>query len=65
LIARTAPHYLLYYHSGYARLSLVPYGLDAAALADPLVHLTNAAMQKKHPSYSDQVTFLYVLRNVL
>jgi Tubulin-tyrosine ligase family len=55
LVARTAPHYLLYYHSGYARLSLQRYGLDAGSLADPLVHLTNAAMQKKHPDYCKQV----------
>ena len=50
LVARNDPTYLAYYHSGYCRLTLEKYDLSSS-LEDPLVHLTNAAIQKKHPMY--------------
>ena len=31
------------------RFTLCPYSYDEASIGDPLVHLTNAAIQKKHP----------------
>ena len=51
LVARTAPHALVLYHGGYVRLSLEGYTLDEARLGDQFVHLTNAAVQKKHADY--------------
>jgi hypothetical protein len=53
LVARTAPSWLLYFHHGFARLSLEEYSLDSAA--DPMqrhVHLTNVSVQKAHPNYT-------------
>ena len=51
LIARTAPTMLVYYHQGYVRLSLEGYTMDDDRLDDRFVHLTNAAVQKKHAEY--------------
>ena len=36
------------------RFTLCPYSYDENTIGDPLVHLTNAAVQKKHPSYADR-----------
>lgn len=52
LYARTN-EYLLYYRGGYARLTLEPYTVAMSTLSDPLIHLTNAAQQKKHPLYGE------------
>ena len=41
-----------YYHEGYARVSLVDYTTTDASLKNNLVHLTNIAIQKKHPDYN-------------
>ena len=54
LIARSAPHAIVYYHSGYSRLTLDDFTLDPAQLGNNLIHLTNAAVQKKHPDYKER-----------
>lgn len=53
LIASNDP-YRVYYHPGYCRRTLKPYSDDLATIQDPLIHLTNAAVQKKHPEYDSQ-----------
>lgn len=45
-----AKPYLVFYHSGYVRLSCVPFVLDNE---DMHTHLTNQFIQKQHPSYQD------------
>ena len=42
--------YLVFYHSGYVRLSCVPFVLDNV---DMHTHLTNQFIQKQHPSYQE------------
>lgn len=54
LVARTDPHYLAFYHPGYCRFTLMPYSYDPASAGDTFIHLTNASVQKKHPSYQDR-----------
>jgi hypothetical protein len=54
LVARTDPgRFLFLYHSGYARLSVVPYSTDD--FSDRFCHLTNASVQKKHADYSSKM----------
>jgi hypothetical protein len=36
------------------RRTLKRYSYDVNTLGDPFVHLTNAAIQKKHPTYETQ-----------
>ena len=45
-----AKPYLVFYHSGYIRLSCVPFVLDND---DMHTHLTNQFIQKQHPSYQE------------
>jgi hypothetical protein len=55
LVARTSP-WLLYFHSGYLRLSLDEYSLES--FTDPSqrhVHLTNASVMKNHPEYEAKI----------
>jgi len=47
LVARTAPH-ACYFHMGYVRRSMCAYSDD---YSNQFVHLTNAAVQKKHGEY--------------
>lgn len=47
LIAGTCP-YMVFYHPGYVRLSVVPYSLNQQEIH---AHLTNQYVQKKHPLY--------------
>ena len=42
--------FLVFYHTGYVRLSLVPYDLASTEMC---VHLTNQYQQKKHPLYKE------------
>ena len=49
LVVSNKPHFAAVFRGGYARVSLSEYSLEA--LDDRLVHLTNAAVQKKHPEY--------------
>lgn len=32
----------------------MPYSYEESAISDPFVHLTNAAVQKKHPNYAER-----------
>lgn len=54
LVARTDPGYLAFYHPGYCRFTMLPYSYDPANAGDPFIHLTNAAVQKKHPNYQER-----------
>ncbi|KAI6659306.1 hypothetical protein LOD99_14977 [Oopsacas minuta] len=45
-----AKPYLVFYHSGYIRLSCVPFVLENE---DMHTHLTNQFIQKQHPSYQE------------
>ena len=60
LIACNDPFYTVYYHPGYCRLALKRYCTTAESLLDPMVHLTNASVQKKDPNYDkdSQVSFM-------
>ncbi len=40
-----------FFHEGYARVGLVDYDCDDSKLGDDLVHLTNIAVQRRHPDY--------------
>jgi cell wall-associated NlpC family hydrolase len=51
LIACNDPSYTVYYHPGYCRLALKRYCTSVESLLDPMVHLTNASVQKKDPHY--------------
>jgi Tubulin-tyrosine ligase family len=51
LIACNEPSYTVYYHPGYCRLALKRYCTSVESLLDPMVHLTNASVQKKDPHY--------------
>lgn len=53
LISRSYPTTLAFYHKGYCRLTLKPFHLDETSLNDPMVHLTNASIQKKNPIYDE------------
>lgn len=57
LVGASLPCFLCFYHPGYCRLSLRPYSTSDDSLADAAVHLTNAAVQKKEPSYPQQKEF--------
>lgn len=41
----------LFYHPGYVRRSIVEFDMSEDKIGDNFVHLTNAAIQKKHPDY--------------
>ena len=43
-----------YYHKGYVRRSIVNFDMGEDKVGDNFVHLTNAAIQKKHPDYKDK-----------
>jgi hypothetical protein len=64
LIARNFPTYLVFYHPGYCRMTLKPYTLSSDTLSDCSIHLTNAAVQKKDPTYKEKKEF-QVLKNSL
>ena len=51
LIARTEPKSIVYFHEGYVRLSIENFTLAEDKLENNFIHLTNAAIQKKHPEY--------------
>ena len=42
---------IAYFHEGYARVGLVDYDSSDAKLGNDLVHLTNIAVQRRHPEY--------------
>lgn len=42
---------IAYFHEGYARVGLVDYDASDAKIGDDLVHLTNIAVQRRHPDY--------------
>jgi hypothetical protein len=42
---------IAYFHEGYARVGLVDYDPSDAKIGDDLVHLTNIAVQRRHPDY--------------
>ena len=67
LIACNDPFYTVYYHPGYCRLALKRFCTTAESLLDPMVHLTNASVQKKDPNYDkdSQVSFLSAGRYIL
>ena len=67
LIACNDPFYTVYYHPGYCRLALKRYCTTAESLLDPMVHLTNASVQKKDPNYDkdSQVSFTSTGRYIL
>ena len=50
LLIIAAKPFLAFYHSGYLRLSCVPFLMDNQ---DMHTHLTNQYIQKQHPSYND------------
>ncbi len=54
LIASTKPMFVLFHH-GYCRLCLNDYSLDVNEKdeLDKLAHITNNAIQKKHPDYAN------------
>ena len=52
LIAKNEPHTVAYYHPGYCRLALKTF--DLTNIGDLGIHLTNAAVQKKDPSYQEK-----------
>jgi cell wall-associated NlpC family hydrolase len=54
LIATSTPAFVCFYHPGYCRFTLKAYSTDEASLEDAAIHLTNAAIQKKDPSYADK-----------
>ena len=54
LVARMEPAPIVLFHPGYVRLSLEDFTMDNAKLDDLFVHLTNAAVQKKHPNYKTE-----------
>ena len=49
LVVATKPHFVAVFRGGYVRLSLSAFSLED--VGDRFVHLTNAAVQKKHPEY--------------
>jgi hypothetical protein len=52
LVAAAKPHWVVLYGDGYVRASLTPYSADAESLGDRFMHLTNAAVQKKHADFA-------------
>ena len=57
LVARNEPTYMCFFHPGYCRLTTKPYSNDRATLSDPIIHLTNASLQKKDPNYKENKDF--------
>ena len=57
LIARTSPHYIVFYHPGYCRMTLKRFDKSPESLEDSAVHLTNAAVQKHTEGYKDRKEF--------
>jgi len=49
IVARTTPH-LWFFRPGYCKVALEPYSAD---FSNRLAHLTNACVQKTHPSYRE------------
>jgi len=54
LVANTTPYLVLGHNQFYARLSCENYTTDENRREDRFVHLTNVAVQRKHPDYSNQ-----------
>ena len=58
LVACNDPHYKAYFHPGYCRMSLEKYTVDGFGkgqdASSAFVHLTNAAIQKKHALYEQK-----------
>ena len=52
LVVATKPHFVAVFRGGYVRLSLSEFSLED--VGDRFVHLTNAAVQKKHPEYKER-----------
>ena len=48
LIAQTSPHYLVFYHDGYVRISIKEFDIQG----DRDVHITNSQIQKTVPGFS-------------
>jgi hypothetical protein len=58
LISRNYPKYLAFYHPGYCRLTNKDYTGDDACIKDNTIHLTNNAVQKGDPDYTENKEFL-------
>jgi len=54
LVANTTPYLVLGHNEFYARLSCEEYSTHEDKRGDRFVHLTNVAVQRKHPDYSTQ-----------
>ncbi len=58
LVARNDPSYMCFFHPGYCRLTTKPYDYSVESLSDPVIHLTNASLQKKmSDTYQDNKDF--------
>ena len=57
LVARNEPTYMCFFHPGYCRLTTKPYDDSLESLSDPIIHLTNASLQKYAPDYKDNKDF--------
>ena len=57
LVARNDPSYMCFFHPGYCRLTTKPYDDSIENLSDPIIHLTNASLQKKNGSYAENKDF--------
>lgn len=56
MVVISARPYFVYSHPGYARISLMPYTVENFAEKTNearMTHLTNLAIQKKHPNFKD------------
>lgn len=57
LVARNDPSYMCFFHPGYCRLTTRAYDDSIENLSDPIIHLTNASLQKKDPDYKANKDF--------
>lgn len=64
LVACVKP-FVAYYHAGYCRRTLRQYSLDISTLSDPIIHLSNTSIQKKHSDYKEQKESQVQLRPLL